>query len=50
MRYTVIQFENGFYGVEDTQTKGFRIVASGMTEMAANTWADRLNLRHVWGT
>ena len=49
MRYTVIKFENGFYGVNDNSIKGFQVVAAGMTEMAANKWADRLNLRHAWG-
>jgi len=49
MRYTVVQFENGFYGVKDNSIKGFQTVAAGMTEAKAIKWAERLNLREAWG-
>ncbi len=45
--YTVVQFENGKYGVKDV-ARNF-IVAAGMSEERANEWCLRLIYRHHWG-
>ncbi len=46
-RYQIVQFDNGFYGVNDTQHD--QRVAYGMTLTKAVDWALRLSLRHTHG-
>jgi len=53
MKYQVTKFENGKYGVIDTQAKpgDCKTVAAGMNEETAKDWAEKLNERHdqwVW--
>lgn len=49
-RYQIVRFENGFFGLLDLEAKGFQTVASGYADLSKlRTWAERLNLRHVWG-
>ncbi len=49
-RYQIVKFENGFYGLLDNKIEGFKTVAAGYADLnTLRTWAERLNLRHVWG-
>jgi hypothetical protein len=49
-RYEIVQFENGCFGLIDRSLNGMQTVAAGYSDLAKlEVWADRLNLRHVWG-